>query len=89
MARKSHKAPERVVRAFESLDAADLVPVEPPPFVWDGIDASVESGRAELPGSGTAAVKARVRIPVIAVGRSEPELEGSVPVGFTYGRSSR
>ncbi len=53
MAGQSRQAPERVERAFESLDAADLAPIEPPPFVWDGIDASVESGRAELPGSAT------------------------------------
>ena len=36
---------------MESLDAADLVLIEPPSSVWDGIEASIESGRGGLPGS--------------------------------------
>ncbi len=51
VARQSRDATERVIRALESLDASDLAPIEPPPSVWDGIEASIESGRAELPGS--------------------------------------
>jgi hypothetical protein len=51
MAQQSGDATERVIRALESLDAADLVLIEPPPLVWDGIEASIESGRGGLPGS--------------------------------------
>ena len=51
MAQQSGDATERVIRALESLDAADLVLIEPPPSVWDGIEASIESGRSGLPGS--------------------------------------
>ena len=51
MAQQSGDATERVIRALESLDAADLVLIEPPPSVWDGIEASIESGRGGLPGS--------------------------------------
>jgi hypothetical protein len=51
MAQQSEDATERVIRALESLDAADLVLIEPPPSVWDGIEASIESGRGGLPGS--------------------------------------
>ena len=51
MAQQPGDATERVIRALESLDAADLVLIEPPPSVWDGIEASIESGRGGLPGS--------------------------------------
>lgn len=48
---QSGDATERVIRALTSLDTSELAPIEPPPSVWDGIEASFESGRAELPGS--------------------------------------
>lgn len=51
MAAQSGDATEKVIRVLQSLEATDLDPVEPPPSVWDGIQASIESGRAELPGS--------------------------------------
>jgi hypothetical protein len=51
VAQHSGDATERVIRALEGIDAADLVLVEPPPSVWDGIEASIESGRGGLPGS--------------------------------------
>lgn len=51
MAQQSGDAIERAIRALRSLDAADLVLIEPPPSVWDGIEASIESGRGGLPGS--------------------------------------
>jgi len=51
MAEQSSDATEEVISALRSLDVADLAPIEPPPSVWDGIEASIESGRAELHGS--------------------------------------
>jgi hypothetical protein len=51
MAEQSGDANERVIRALQGIDAADVGLIEPPSSVWDGIEASVESGRAELPGS--------------------------------------
>jgi hypothetical protein len=51
MVQQSGDSIEGVIRALESLDPADLVLVEPPPSVWDGIEASIESGRGSLPGS--------------------------------------
>src|SRR4029079_8356780 len=51
MAQHTGDATEKVVRALESLDATDLVLIEPPQSVWDGIEASIESGRGGLPGS--------------------------------------
>src|SRR4051794_31192014 len=51
MAQQPGDPTERVIRALKGLDAADLVLIEPPPSVWDGIEASIESGRGGLPGS--------------------------------------
>jgi hypothetical protein len=54
MAGQPRDAAERVISALVSLDDADFERVEPPSSVWDGIEASIESGRAELPGSRSA-----------------------------------
>ena len=51
MAEPPGDASERVISALQGLDPSDLALIEPPPSVWDGIEASIESGRGGLPGS--------------------------------------
>ena len=45
---------DEVIGLLRSLDEDDLELTAPPASVWDGIEASIESGRAELPASPSA-----------------------------------